>query len=636
MFDLFRSRAKAVRIMLGAMLGLVALSMLVYLIPGAGTPTGDRNDDVVAEIGKEKLTVSEIEQQIRSVLQNRQLPPEMVQVYIPQLVDQAIADRAMAYQAQQLGFKISDENLANTIRSLPFGSLPPDQYRAQIEQQFNMTVAGFEHNLRLKNYEDAIQMVAFEGIVVTPAEVEATYKRRNEKIKLDYIGFDPGKLAAEVKPTPQELKTYFDTNKGAFLSPESRSIELLVADPAKIGESIQVSDAQVQSYYSSHMDQYRTPERVHARHILLSTAGKQENEKPKIKAAAEDLLKQLKGGGDFAKLAEKNSADPGSAQKGGDLGWVVRGQMVKEFEETTFSLKPKEISNVITTQYGYHIIQVLEKEPARLRSLAEAKPEILTAVRGQSVFDRMQTVADQAHAELVKAPQNAPQIAVRFNLILAKADKFKPGDALPELGPDPQIGGTIASMKASEVSQVVQTANKLATVIVTAVNPSHPADFSEVEAQVRQRYQGEKSGQVVTDKAKKAADVLKANGGDVKAAAKAVGLESKATDFFSRDGSADGISATYLGDLFDKPAGFIIGPLNVGGQTIVAKILERQPADMNKLAQEREAIVTQAKTQRAGQRQMLLQDSVLNYLIQKGKVKKHQDTINRMMARYRG
>ena len=135
MFDLFRRRDKAVRILLGVLLGMVALSMLVYLIPGAGTTVGDSTDQVVAEIGKEAVTVPEIELQLRNVLQNRQLPREMVDSYVPQLVDQAIADRAVAYEAQQLGFQVTDAQLAKTIRSLQFGSLPPDQYRQYIEQQ---------------------------------------------------------------------------------------------------------------------------------------------------------------------------------------------------------------------------------------------------------------------------------------------------------------------------------------------------------------------------------------------------------------------------------------------------------------------------------------------------------------------
>ena len=196
MFDLFRSRAKAVRILLGALLAMVALSMLVYLIPGAGPTGGDTSDQVIAEIGKDTVTVPEIELQLRNVLQNRQLPREMVDSYVPQLVDQAIADRAVAYEAQQLGFQVTDKQLARTIRSLQFGNLPPDQYRQYVEQQLGMSVPDFENNIRLKTYQDSIQMIALEGTVVSPAEVEAEYRKRNDKVKIDYIAFDPTKLTA--------------------------------------------------------------------------------------------------------------------------------------------------------------------------------------------------------------------------------------------------------------------------------------------------------------------------------------------------------------------------------------------------------------------------------------------------------
>jgi len=638
MFDLFRSRAKAVRILLIAMLSMVALSMLVYLIPGAGTPVGDTTDQVIAEIGKESVTVPEIEVQLRNVLQNRQMPRDMVDFYVPQIVDQAIADRAVAYEAQQLGFQVSDKQLAKTIRSLQFGSLPPDQYRQYVEQQLGMSVPTFENNIRLKTYQDAIQMVALEGIVVSPADVEAEYRKRNNKIKLEYIAVDPTKLAAEVKPTPEELKSFFDKSKSMFSVPETRDVQLIVADQAKVAESIQLPDAQIASYYNSHKDQYRTAERVQARHILLSTTNKPKDEIPKIQAKAEDLLKQIRAGADFAQLAQKNSEDPGSAYKGGDLGWVVRGQMVKNFEDTVFSLKPKEISNVITTEYGLHIIQVMEKEPARLRPIEEVKTEIATMLKNQTVFEQMQTLADQAHAELVKAPQNAQSIAQKLNLLFVTADKYSPGKPIPELGaPDPQIGASIQALKQGEVSQILQSGNKLAMAVVTAIHPPHPAEFSEVEAQVRQGYSQQQTTRLASEKSKKAADLLKENGGDLNAAAKSVGLEMKTSDFVSRNGAIEGIGSTMiLGDAFDKPTGSVIGPLNTGGVTLLGKIADRENADMSNLAKERDTIVTQLKSQKAQQRSMLFQDSVLTTLIRQGKVKKHQDTINRLIARYRG
>lgn len=637
MFDLFRSRQKMVRIFLGGLLGIVALSMLVYLIPGAGLPSGGQNDQIIAEIGKEQITVQQVDKQIQNVFQGRQASPEVVQAIIPQLVENAITDRALAYEAQRLGFQVSDHELAGIIRSLgQVGSLTPQEYRMFIEQKQNMTVPEFENNVRLKAYEDALQNIVLEGTYVSPAEVEAEYKRRNDMAKLEYIAFDPSKLAAEVKPTDQELKDYFQKNRAAFNSPETRDAQVIIADPVKVAEGIQIPDTEVLRYYNANKDQYRTKERVHARHILISILNKPANEVPALKAKAEDVLKQIKAGADFAKLAEKYSDDKTNASKGGDLGWVVRGQMTPEFENVTFSLKPGQTSDVVTVNYGFHIVQVLEKEQGRLRPVAEVKNEIVTTLKNQMASDRVQTLTDQARAELVKAPQNAQQIAAKLGLLAVKVDKYKPGDTIPELGTDPQVGGAIQGLQKGGVSDVLQSGEKLVIAAVTQVNPPHPAEFAEAAAQVRTRYAQEKAVQLAAEKSNKAAEIVKSNGGNLQAAAKAVGLEVKTTTPFNRTGAAEGIGdARYLGDAFDKPVGTVVGPLNAGTQTVLAKIVEKSSADLSRIDQERETIVLNLKRKKSNQRAELLRDSVLEYLAQKGKVKIHKDVMDRLIARYR-
>src|SRR5579863_3177514 len=526
MFDLFRSSQKGKKILLSVVLGVVALSMLLYLIPGAGAPTSSgANDQIVAEIGGEAITVRQVEQGIRNVLQGRQVSPDVIAAIVPQLVEQTITDRALAYEAKRLGFEVTDGQLANQIRSNPqVAALTPQQYQMFIEQQFNQTVPEYEGNLRLGLLSQNIQNIAMEGAFVSPAEVEAEYRKRNETAKIDYIAFDPAKVASEIKASPEELKAYFEKNKAFFPAPESRSVQLIVADQVKVGQSIQVSDTQVQSFYNSHKDQFCTKERVKARHILVSILNKPAAEVPKLKAKAEDLLKQIKAGADFAKMAQENSDDKSNASKGGDLGWVMRGQMVPEFEKATFALKTNQISDVVTTNYGFHIVQVLEKEDAHLRPLDEVRAEIVTSLKSQTLNERMQALADQAHAELVKAPQNAQQIANKLGLLFITVDKFKAGDTVPELGADPQVGGAIASMQKGAVSQVMQSGEKLAIAVVTNVNPPHPAEFAEAEVAVRNRYGQERGVALATEKANKAAEIAKANGGDLKAAAKAVGL----------------------------------------------------------------------------------------------------------------
>jgi peptidyl-prolyl cis-trans isomerase D len=637
MFDLFRSRDKMVRIMLGGLLGIVALSMLLYLIPGSGGPTGSRKDQVIADIGGTPLSVSEVQRQIQSVLKNKQFPAEMIQVYIPQLVDEMVAERAIGYEAHRLGFEVADSDVADMIRSMPqIGSLPPAEYRQAVEQMTGTTVAEFENNLRKRAYFLVLENMAAESSVVSPADVEKELARRYDKVRLDYIAFEPEKLQAEVKPGGDELKQYFARNRTFFPIPESRSFQLIIADPAKVAESIQVPDADALQFYNANKERFRVPERVQMRHILLSTAGKNPDEVKKIKAQAEDILKQVKSGGDFAKLATKYSGDPGSAPKGGDLGWVVHGQMVKEFDEAAFSLPVKQFSNLVTTNYGFHILQVMAKEPAHLRTYEEVKSEIVGEIRRQAVNERMQQLADKAHAELVKAPRNAAQIAAKFGMNFVNVDKYNQGETIPVLGNDGQVGGAVAALKPGEVSIVIQSGNKLAIVVVTGITPKRDSQLADVEPQVRERWAVERAGQLAQEKARDAASLLAKNGGDLQAAAKAMGGEVKTTDDFTRQGAAEGIgAASYLGDAFTRPVGSVLGPINVGNQIVVAKVVAKLPADITRLAAEREGVVSQLKSKMAGERTSLLQDSIVSRLIQEGKVKINRQVLDRLVQQYK-
>ena len=644
MFDLFRSRDKAVRYLLGALLGLVAVSMVITLIPGFGMGSAPQ-EQVVAQIGRDSLTTREVQTTIQGALRGRQIPPEMVQFYVPQLIDQMITERAVAYQASQMGFKVSDEELANAIRSMltqyfPNGDITQQGY-AQFLSSQGLTVDEFERNIRQNLLLLRLQNLALEGAIVTPSEVQEEYRRKNDKIKVQYVKYTPPTdLRSGVTATPEEIRAYYNSQKAQFTTPEKRSLVLLIADEAKIGATVQVPEQELRAAYSSNIDQYRTPERVHVRHILIKTTDKSKEDVAKAEAKANDLLKQIRAGADFAKLAKENSDDPGSAQKGGDLDWVTRGQTVPNFENSAFSLKPNEISNVIKTEYGYHILQVLGKEQAKVKSFEEVKDQIAAERKRQAVFDRMQQVMDQARAELAKTPANAEQIATKYGLTIETVEKHGSGESIPEVGTSTEVENALTGLKQGEVSPVFQIAqNKLGVVEITQVFPSHPAELADVEKDIRERLIAQKTQQIANQKVKEATDKLKAGaaGGDLVALAKQVGGEVKTSDLFTSEGAAEGIgSASYLAEGFSKPVGSTVGPFTVGNNVFLAKVVEKQPADMSKLPAERESIVLALKRKHAQERKEMFEDGLMAELIKQGKVKKYQDTITRIVQGYRG
>jgi peptidyl-prolyl cis-trans isomerase D len=318
MFDLFRSREKSVRILLGALLLLVALSMLTYLVPNYNTGGPARADQIVATVGPTEISVGDVEHLIQNAMRGKQLPPQLVSTYVPQMVEQMVSDRALAYEADRLGLRVSDQDLRDAIQQT-FPNLFPDGkfvgkdiYASMLAQQ-NLTIPQFEDDLRRQVLITKLRDIAMEGTIVTSLEIERAYKEKNDKLKIEYAKMAGDKYKAEAQPSAEDLQNYFKVNQAQYREPEKKNLTILIADQAKIAETLNPTDAELQRMYNQNQDQFRTKERVHARHILLMTQGKPASDDAKLRAQADDLLKQIKAGANFEDLAKKYSQDPGSA-----------------------------------------------------------------------------------------------------------------------------------------------------------------------------------------------------------------------------------------------------------------------------------------------------------------------------------
>jgi peptidyl-prolyl cis-trans isomerase D len=639
MFDLFRSSDKVKKYVLGGLLTLVALSMVTYLIPNYNTGTTTSDNPVLAEVGGKKITALEAQQLFQKYSQGR-IPPDLLEVYLPQFVEQMVSERAALYEANRLGITATDDEalssiVANYPQYFPNGSLASkDQFEAALAQQ-GITLQDVVDEARDQVILRKMQSAVLGSIVVTPKDIEDEYRKKNEKMKIQYIAFPPAKFRDQAKPTDEEVRKYYDSNKASFAQPAKTAFQVVVLDQDKVAATINVTDEQLRAAYSSSLDNFRMPERVHARHILLKTEGKSDAEKKALMAKAEDLLKQLKNGADFAELAKKYS-DDGSKDQGGDLGWFTHGQMVPEFDSVAFSLKPKELSGVVTSQFGYHIIQTLEKDPAKLKPFEEVKDELAKEVRAQAVTDKMQMLGDQMHADLIKSPKSAADIAKKYGADLIVVPSAAPGEAIPGLGVNPEIDSTLASMKPDEVSpELVLPNNRMAVVILNSRTPGRPAEFSEVQAQIRDKLVNDKAAQIAGDRAKAAAERLK-KGEDINQVAKSMQLEVTTSSTFGRPDSIDGLGpAASLGDAFATPLGGVLGPLPIQGREIVAKVIEKSDADMAALPVEHDTLLTQLKQKKAQDRNALLMDGILAKLTSEGKVTVHQKEIQNMLASMR-
>lgn len=642
MFNLFRRRDKAVRYLLGALLLMVALSMVVTLIPGYGSNTGGR-DPVLAQIGKDStLSVREAQLAVSGALRGRQVPPDMVPHVVHQLIDQMITERLLAYEAKRLGFQVSDADVANAIRT----SVPQlfqngqfvgrDAYAAVLAQQ-NVSIPEFESEIGRQVLITRLRNMILEGVVVSPAELQQEFRRRSEKIKIEYVKLTPEKFQSQIQVNPEEMRAFFNSNRAGYVTSEKRSLQILLLDQARMEQSITLSDAELQRAYEQNKDRFRTPERAKVRHILLKTVGKAKEEEPAIQARTEALLKQVKAGGDFAQLARKNSEDTGSAAKGGDLDWIVRGQTVPAFEKAAFSLKPKEISDVVKTEYGFHILQVLEKQQAHLRTFEEVKNDLSAEYKKQLVNQRVQDAADRAQAALRANSHHPERIATELNVPLIKVEKVGEGDPLPEIGVSKEFDAAVAGLKKGDVTQPVLAAgNKLIIGVVTDVFPPHPAEFNEVEGKIRETFVRQKLDKWVAQRAEELVAKGKELNGDLRKAAQGMGLEVKTSEEFTRQGAVEGLgSASYVVEAFGKPAGTLVGPLALPDSRVVVKVLGPGTMDRAEFESQKEALRQDLKMKKARERNTLFEDGLRRELVKEGKVKIHQDEVNRLVATYR-
>jgi peptidyl-prolyl cis-trans isomerase D len=641
MFDLFRSRDKAVRYLLTGMLALVALSMVTYLIPGAGSgSTGTANDTTVAaQIGNQQVTAQDVSRAVRNMTQNRQLPPELLSIYVPQIVNQMINERIMAYEANRLGLKVTPEDTDTAI----VDTLPPQLVKdgkvdsatlSAMLQQEGMTLASLKDSTSRTLLVNRLEQIVVNGVVVSPREIENEYKKRNEKIKVQFAVLTAARFQKESEPSEAELKTYYDSHKSDFKTPEKRSYAVIMLDPVAIGAQSVPTEAQLQSEYNSRRTEFQVPERVKARHILLKSDASNDAQ---VKTKAEALLKQIQGGADFAKLAKDQSQDPGSGAQGGELGWVVRNQMVPEFEKATFSLGVGQTSGLVKTAYGYHIIQVEAHEQAHLQPFDDVKTQLTSDYEKRQANQKMQDLSDKAVAALHKDPSHPDQVGQSLGLPVIHADNVAAGDPIPQIGPSKEFSDAVVALRKGEVTAgpVALQNGKAVIVEVTDLQPARQASLEEAMADVKNRAGKDKLDKVIAEKAKELASKTQAMGGDLEKAAKSMNIEVKTSADVDRQGTIESLgTASTNPDAFGKPVETVIGPINVPSGQAVIKVVSKTPADMLALPLMSNGIRDELKQQKQRDRAQLFQDGLRSRLTADGKLKIHQDVINRIVQSY--
>jgi peptidyl-prolyl cis-trans isomerase D len=615
------------RILLGAVVLLLGGSMLLYLVP-QGSTTGEVSTDTVAKVGDESVTIQDIRQQLDQIRRNSQVIPQLEGFYAQQILQQLVFTKEIEYEAKRLGITVSDQERADRIRQfLPTAFnrgvfVGMDQYAAQVQQRFQLTVPVFEELIRQGLLEEKFRKLVTDGISVGPDEIQQEFRYKNEKIKLDYALIKPEDLEAKITPSDTEIKDAYEKNKSKYQVAERRSVRYGLLDVNQLRQTLQISDADLKVQYQQNIQQYQVPNQVHVQHILFMTVGKTDAEVEEIKKKAEDVLKQAKKGAKFDELAKKYSEDPGSKDKGGDLSWIRQGQTVPEFEKTAFSLAPGQISDLVKTQYGFHIIKVVEKETAHTKPFEEVKESLRTPLLLSEADKRASDTADKLSMAIRQSNKvSLDDLAKQYSLRLAETRPVTATDPLLELGNSQDVKDAIFRLRPGELSLPIKNDRGYVVLLLKDDVPAHQGTLEEVRDHVITDLKREKSTEMAKSKADELTKRVKA-GEKFDAVAKALGLESKTSDAIARSGSITGAaSGKQLSAAFHLKSGDVGAPLSLGQNWLVYRVAEKteaNPADFDAQKKQLTEEALQSKRELAFQ---AFRTALSDRLKQEGKLK---------------
>jgi peptidyl-prolyl cis-trans isomerase D len=611
MIRFLQTKGRLQQILLVGFLSIIIIMMVVTLVPTGGGLSDffgvGMNQNVLAKVDGEEITVQDVNKQAQAMARQQfrgQAPPSILPFFIQRANDMLVTQKVILAEARRMGLSATDADLRYMLEHGPFASylfpngnfVGQSQYQNFVQGQFNLTVPQFEAELRKQITIDKLRTALEGGVAVSNAELEEQFKQENTKVKFDYAVLSLDDVAKTVNPTDAELRAYYERMKPQLTNsiPEQRKAKYILVDFANAG--VRVSQADLENYYKQHQDEFRVPESVTVRHILVKTPPPDANGKVSqqaldaAKAKAEDILKQLKAGAGFDALAKKYSDDPGSRDKGGLLGPIRRGQTVPEFEQAAFAAKKGETVGPIKSSFGYHIIHIDDKTEAHVKTLDEVKSQIepiLLQQKGQAATEQLAKSLQSA-----AATQGMEKAAASKGLQVMDTPFFARGANLPGIGNSPAFDDAVFTQKPNSTPQAVAIQNGWAVVQATDVKPPATPTFDEAKSQLSAQFKQEKAQSELVRKAQELADKAKSEH-NLRAAAKAEGAAVKTSDLVKPGDQVPDIGqlSGQAEVVFSMKPGEIAGPIQGGNNNaVVFSLLDKQEPPASEFAQQKDQI----------------------------------------------
>jgi peptidyl-prolyl cis-trans isomerase D len=589
---------RLVKALLVLVIGAASISMVVYLIPGL-TGMGATSPDTFAVVyphwysrffsAGDSISQAKVEQLTRRQLQ-REGPqyadnPMIINMMEPQIGRQLVQQQVLLQAAQRLGIRSTEDDVRNFLRTGPYRQLfypdgnfiGMDRYTSFLAEN-NVSVTDFEQSIRDQIALERLQGLITAGVTVSPQEVRDTFRKASVKIKFDYAVISADDLAKTINPSDADLEAFFKKNAARYADavPEQRSITYFAFTPNDIPGGIpQPTQQQIQAYYSQHQSEFQVPDQAKARHILIKLdPGADAKTDAAAKAKAEGIQKQLQSGASWTDLAKKYSDDPGSKDSGGELGWAKRGQMVPQFDSDIFTAKIGEI-NLVKSQFGYHVVQVEDRQTAHTQALNEVLPDIQASLIRTATADAQQNFSRTLTSEAIK--NGLANTAAAHHLQLVTTPLVPATGVISSLPDSSQLLSKAFASKVGDPAQAAPTGEGYAIFQVAHVQQAHAPSFADWKSHVLDDYRQEQLPALLSAKTKELSDKAK-DMNDLAKAAKAVGAKFQSSDLVGLSGQVPDLGAVgqVAPQLFEMSVGAISGPIATGRTGVVAKLTDKQ------------------------------------------------------------
>ncbi len=493
---------------------LFTIIVIVFVFFYGFNEVRKKESDAIASVGDRKISMAEYKKAYNNMLQfyrniyQKSLSAKNIEdMGLKQKTLEDLIDREILLQeAEHLNIKATPEQVRKAIiETQTFqenGIFSPGLYKRMLSYN-GVSAKDFEKAKERELLIKILENLVKNSVIVSEEEIREVYNLQKEKVKIEYIKINPENIKEEPLVSQEELNEYFEKNKAGFRVPEKARVKYIIFDPKTFEQKVDVSDKEIEEYYEQDMEQFFEPEQVKAKHILLIVKkDASEKEVAETRKKALDILDQLNKGEKFETLAKKYSEDPSSAEKGGDLGYFKKGQMVKPFEETAFSLKPGETSSPVRTQFGFHIIQVEDKKQARTKPLEEVKSEIEEDIRKEKAQELVKRTAKRAYNRLFK-DRNIEKYATENDLELLETGYFVFGKA-PEDRPGKEVfSEETFLLSPGEMAPAFAIGQRYFLLKLVDKKESHIPSVEEVKSEIEKEVKKKKRLQMAKDKADK-------------------------------------------------------------------------------------------------------------------------------------